>query len=294
MTDPDVIEAQEAANELLDETLEIWQKYESSIKELNEQFRNIDQCFNKQRRQRKKLQDIESLLRDLKSNSQLAKDKENQDAIKAIQIKLDSTQEMIKKLGKSKIRLGSVFLRIIIGRVSVKLWNEGERIQFKQEYNRFKEFWMPAFILFPLFQLSAGWSLAVNQIYTCFTFYYYTSLAIRENILRVNGSRIMRWWIHHHYVSVVSGILLLLVTETHPLITHGVGVMLNVSMLWQACVMFLQIQYQKQRHYTRKALAKKNAMDVRTTEVIDENVCFVLIYFCLFLCFSLLLCLLRC
>jgi hypothetical protein len=30
------------------------------------------------------------------------------------------------------------------------------------------------------------------------------SLALRENILQVNGSRIQNWWIYHHYVTTVA------------------------------------------------------------------------------------------
>lgn len=33
--------------------------------------------------------------------------------------------------------------------------------------------------------------------------YFYLSLALRENVLRANGSNIQRWWIWHHYVSLL-------------------------------------------------------------------------------------------
>ena len=39
--------------------------------------------------------------------------------------------------------------------------------------------------------------------------YYYVSLALRENILRVNGSNIRPWWITHHYLSSFMSIVLL-------------------------------------------------------------------------------------
>ena len=46
---------------------------------------------------------------------------------------------------------------------------------------------------------------------------------------------------------------------------------MNVFLLWQAVVTYIQIQYQKKRHYTRKALAKKSDMDPTATEVLDEK-----------------------
>ena len=277
MADPDVVEAEDAVNELYDETVEIWQQYQNSLKELNDKFRNIDGAFNKQRRQKKKLHSIESLLKDLKSNASISlKSKENEEKMDKISDKMESTKKMIVNLGKSKRKTGSMFLRFIIGHVSVKLWNEGERLQFKQEYNRFKETWVPMFIVFPLVQLYFGFSLAVHQLYSFFAFYYYISLAIRENILNVNGSNIDKWWIYHHYVTVIAGICFLLVSEDHPLITHHVAWITNVNLLWQASVMLVQNNYQRQRHYTRKALGKKKPMHIRTTEVIDENVCYFL------------------
>ena len=260
--DSDVFDAQEAVQELFDETTEISKGFQDSLKELNSQFRNIDACFNKQRRQRKKFYQVSSLVKEVESSI----DKETK-------MKLEETKKMIDELGKSKRRLGSVFLRGIIGHVSVKLWNEGERLQFKQEYNRFKEAFVPIHLLLPLIQIYFGWSLTIHQIQSFFSFYYYSSLAIRENILSVNGSRIEPWWIYHHYVTLISALCFLLVNDKHPLVVHGVSFLCNINLLWQGGVIVVQNNYQKKRHYTRKVLAKKTAMDVRTTEVIDENVC---------------------
>lgn len=36
----------------------------------------------------------------------------------------------------------------------------------------------------------------------CWLLWFYTCLALRENVLRVNGSNIRNWWINHHYYSV--------------------------------------------------------------------------------------------
>ncbi|KAL1069552.1 hypothetical protein V6Z11_D12G274300 [Gossypium hirsutum] len=58
--------------------------------------------------------------------------------------------------------------------------------------------------------------------------FLYTGLALRENILRSNGSDIRPWWIYHHY--------------------------------WVA--MLLQNRYQRRRLYTRIALGKAKRMDV--------------------------------
>lgn len=67
--------------------------------------------------------------------------------------------------------------------------------------------------LLPLLRNEQAWLL-----------YYYVTLALRENILNVNGSFIKPWWILHHYVSIGTSSLLspspplsLRLTHTHSL-----------------------------------------------------------------------------
>ncbi len=47
------------------------------------------------------------------------------------------------------------------------------------------------------------------QLYFLWLSYFYLALALRENVLLVNGSAIKAWWIEHHYWSA-GGCLLLL------------------------------------------------------------------------------------
>merc|ERR1712228_932680 len=67
-------------------------------------------------------------------------------------------------------------------------------------------------------------------------------------------------------VSVLS-----LVIYSDKLDNYGGAIYLNYFFFYQGIVMLLQNDYQKKRHYARKALAKKNELDIRTTEVIDER-----------------------
>lgn len=45
-------------------------------------------------------------------------------------------------------------------------------------------------------------SPAAHPSLRCWLLWFYTCLALRENVLRVNGSNIRKWWIRHHYYSV--------------------------------------------------------------------------------------------
>ncbi|XP_028125576.1 transmembrane protein 120 homolog [Camellia sinensis] len=86
----------------------------------------------------------------------------------------------------------------------------------------------------------------------------YTGLALRENILRVNGSDIRPWWIKHHYFAMAMA-LISLTWETHK--QRGVQLFLQWAIM-QGVAMLLQNRYQRQRLCTHIALGKARRMDV--------------------------------
>jgi hypothetical protein len=117
-----------------------------------------------------------------------------------------------------------LFMRLMVGRVPMTLWKHGDRIRFKDEYNKFKGRTTLIFLLWPLVQLALhmcaaedgllwsasstrgacfGWSLSAHsselllQAHQLWLLYYYTTLSLRENILLANGSDILHWWIYH-------------------------------------------------------------------------------------------------
>jgi hypothetical protein len=98
--------------------------------------------------------------------------------------------------------------------------------------------------------------------------YYYVSLALRENILLVNGSRIRSWWIVHHYISAAMSIVILTwpLTDLHasflPLFTF--------FFFYQAVIMHFQAFYQERRHYSLVAQGKATQMDVKNPEGLRE------------------------
>jgi hypothetical protein len=47
------------------------------------------------------------------------------------------------------------------------------------------------------------------QLYFAWLSYFYLALALRENVLKLNGSAIKGWWIRHHYWSAGASLLLL-------------------------------------------------------------------------------------
>lgn len=103
------------------------------------------------------------------------------------------------------------------------------------------------------------------QIYQAWLLLFYTSLAMRENILRVNGSDIRPWWVYHHYLAIAMALVSLTWgIQGHPDCSrkqHGVELFLEWAVM-QGVAMLLQNRYQRQRLYTRIALGKAGRMDV--------------------------------
>ena len=123
----------------------------------------------------------------------------------------DQGDEKIRVVHEIRPLTGSLFLRFFLGRVNVRVFNDAERKTLRHGTTSLKI--APIiYILFPLSMLAvqyfkdylrdSQWSMRFQHLWML---YYYVSLALRENILRMNGSKIMSWWImHHHLASVAS------------------------------------------------------------------------------------------
>jgi hypothetical protein len=103
---------------------------------------------------------------------------------------------------------------MFLGPINVRATRKEVQLKVKEEYNSYKDRTAFLFLLFPsLILLLRGWvwdgcmpALPV-QLYQAWLLFLYTSLALRENILRVNGSDIRRWWIYHHYCAMVMALM---------------------------------------------------------------------------------------
>lgn len=107
--------------------------------------------------------------------------------------------------------------------------------------------------------------------------YYYITLALRENILRVNGSTIRPWWIMHHYLSITGSLTMLLWPSNTPtfriilpLFTYFSGAQGKYSLChhyslantFTGLVQILINRYQRGQLYKLVAMGKANMMDV--------------------------------
>lgn len=244
---------------------EVKGKYEHAVKRLNKNFLDIDSCLAKRANLQKDWKDCEALFTEAKNLDAL-----NPDQILAYQTRLEAVKKYTNFLGEIKRKVGSNFLRYILGHVSVRVWNESDKKQLKSEYNKFKQLGTSWMIIFPVMQLVVGFSWVVHQWQQVFTMYYYFSLAIRENVLKLNGSRIKRWWILHHYLSMAISFLSLLLLRSAYDDYEGYFTYTMFLSLWIAAVMWVQNQYQEARHYARVAMGKASIFDGTTSETLVE------------------------
>ncbi|KAL3699820.1 hypothetical protein R1sor_017842 [Riccia sorocarpa] len=164
------------------------------------------------------------------------------------------------------------FLTTLLGPVNVRAPRNDVRLKVKEEYNSYRDRTALVFLAFPcVLLLLKNWcwngcfpALPV-QLYQAWLLFFYTSLALRENILRVNGSDIRPWWVYHHYCAMLMALISLTWgLQGHPsCIRKQQGVRFFLAWaLMQGIAMLLQNRYQRQRLYTRIALGKAGRMDV--------------------------------
>lgn len=180
------------------------------------------------------------------------------------------------------------FVVMMLGSATpLQLQRPEARLKLREDYYAFRDRTNPLHCLFPslLLALRAHPPRAADlprdlppgaarlilplalQLYWAWLLWFYASLALRENVLRVNGSAIRSWWVRHHYYSVglmLSALTLPTEASGAPF-SPAAGAFTGRYLLWaaaQGAVMFLQNSYQRKRTYTRIALGRGSAMDV--------------------------------
>eukprot|EP01112_Ceratiomyxa_fruticulosa_P005673 TRINITY_DN1645_c0_g1_i1.p1 TRINITY_DN1645_c0_g1~~TRINITY_DN1645_c0_g1_i1.p1 ORF type:complete len:334 (-),score=45.65 TRINITY_DN1645_c0_g1_i1:89-1090(-) len=213
---------------------------------INDDYHTLDDIVSGIAKQQKELGNLEKLVQKSKS-----------------QASLKTCAELRSRLSKLKQQYtpetGSLFVRLFLGQVNVKQYRDGERFRLKQEYEKFKHKTSPQFLLFVVLIHYYPHPMFITA-WQIWLLYYYITLALRENILRVNGSSIKSWWIYHHYLSMIGSLVMMLwpLDGTFTLFLPG---FLLVS-LFQGLVQTLINRYQQRQLYKLVAMGKANIMDV--------------------------------
>lgn len=225
--------------------------------------------------------------------------KAKDEALAAVLVKLEGRLEALHRVTQSaELRClmppqRDRMLSLYLGNMTPREVLPERRYEMKASYQAFFDHAAAVFIAWPVLLLAArrfvakyrsGWGAevvnAASAGYSCvailyggWLLYFYTALAIRESMLRANGSNIRGWWIAHHYISIAMTLVSLMWPEGHMLRRDGdanspdvvadvVVTQIMHFVVAQGIVMMLQNRYQRSRLYTRIALGKAGSMDV--------------------------------
>jgi transmembrane protein 120 len=232
----------------VDRVQEKGNEFKRRIKESREY---LDECVADLKEAQKELKAIES-------PAELSKlDISTREKLSVLRARLDEVDSRVTP------KTGSLFVRLMLGRVNVKQYSDKDRYMLKVEYQKFKDRTNYIFVLFVLVQLfvmrEVTYTSVVAICHQVWLLYYYSTLALREHILRVNSSAIRIWWIVHHYLSMAMSIVLLLWNA--PSFDRFLPQFLYLSLV-QGAVQFLLNRYQLARLYKQTALGRATRMDV--------------------------------
>eukprot|EP01084_Bolivina_argentea_P060227 110051_1 len=254
-----------------------WSELDETRKRLNDDHKKLTEILNRYKNLNHSLSQLHAAYNesdaDDNNNIKLINKNDSNNINKRLNL-LDHEMEVIHE---NKQRVGSLWLRLLVGRVSMKVWDEGNKLQLKTEYHKFKYRTNFIFLLFPLIQLIwskyySNFSWVINQWHNCWLLYYYITLTTREVILKLNGSRLHIWWIIHHQISASGAFLCVLLMRS----AYERYSFLFEMIIWMSLIVgILQIwatKYQLRRHYVRLALGKDMSVDIASSESIINEI----------------------
>merc|ERR1712141_758793 len=188
-----------------------------------------------------------------------AETEEEKDDVKELGQDLLRRHEQLAQMEQLLPAESGTYLKIILGNVNVSILDKKARYDYKDQYEQFK-----------LIVNLIGFVLSCTNLYIqyrvldlLFMFlivWYYCTLTIRESILRVNGSRIKGWWRAHHFITTVTGGVLLVWPDGECYQSFRDQFML--FNMYLGFLQYLQFTYQKGCLYRLRSLGERNDMDI--------------------------------
>eukprot|EP00871_Galdieria_phlegrea_P001305 jgi/Galph1/2175/GphlegSOOS_G841.1 len=234
------------------------ERVEELARQLSQSFSNLETLqieFEKSYQQQKK--DIESLrnyLKDIGDPASYANAKS----------RIEALSNRLKQLSSLMPASGGLFVELFLGTTDLRFRRKQQRLNFKAQYELYKKQLGPFFVVMTFLCFLFERNRWLHMLLQLFLAYYYASLAIRENILRANGSNIKPWWIWHHYLSM--GIATCFLTWPDSTSYAMFRNRLHLFGMYTALLQILQARYQMARLYTLRSLGKAGELDVANTD----------------------------
>lgn len=178
--------------------------------------------------------------------------------------RLEELSARLARRQKMMPATGGWFVQLFLGSINVRFARKSERMSFKSDYERMKLIFAPFGVVFCIFCLLLPDYRWCHMIFQLTVSCHYITLALRENILRVNGSNIRPWWIIHHYFTMMQSVLILTWPngDSYARLTNP----LHIFGLFNGILMIFQTRYQMARLYSLRALGRAGEMDVASSD----------------------------
>lgn len=216
-----------------------------------------EQCTKQIKHQRYRMQQISKSLKLYAKNRRLTP--QEKDTLAELDKNMLKRKAQIHEIEQGLPQKNSLYLKIILGDVNVSILNRGDKVRYKDDYEKFKLILNVIGLFLSFLNIVINYR-ALELAFIFLLVWYYCTLTIRESILKVNGSRIKGWWRLHHFISTVSAGVLLVWPQGEPWQLFRTQFMyFNVYI---SVVQYLQFGYQKGVLYRLKALGERHDMDI--------------------------------
>ncbi|XP_066997627.2 transmembrane protein 120 homolog isoform X2 [Anabrus simplex] len=188
----------------------------------------------------------------------MSQDYDVEDAVR-LKKKIRDRKEQLSEMEQGLPKQSGLYLSVILGSVNVSMLNTNDKFRYKNEYEKFKLVLSIICLLLATANIFA--SVRILELALMFLLvWFYSTLTIRESILKVNGSRIKGWWRAHHFISAIAAAVLLIWPTTKPWYEFRTQFMIFCAYI--SVVQSLQFWYQRGVLYRLKALGERHDMDI--------------------------------
>ncbi|CAF0770671.1 unnamed protein product [Brachionus calyciflorus] len=230
--------------------------YVKKLEEVESMKKNYSQQFNKLK---KKLSYFQETLEKTSKTQPFEQIQDDTISLESMNEKFNERLDYMRHISDTFPRPNGIYLRTILGGICVSILNKEEKLNYKEEYEKFKFRITLISFVFSFLLIFIRTYRVLDASFNFLLVWYYCTLTIRESILVVNGSQIKGWWQAHHFITTVCTAILLIWpdSESYQLFRQQ----FIYFSFYLSIVQVLQCYYQNGVLYRLRALGEKQDMD---------------------------------